>query len=74
MENKPIALLLKNYPDLDPWSQTRAIDAHRANLRLLKCALRLAQRDDVNTVLYAHHRKLRKLEMLCPAAIPGYFE
>lgn len=38
-------LFLKNYSGLDFQFQTRAIDAHRANLRLLKCALRLAQRD-----------------------------
>ena len=49
-----LPLFLKNYSDLDSWLQTRAIDAHRANSRLLKRALRLAERDDVNTVLYVH--------------------
>lgn len=47
-------LFLKNYSDLETWLQARAIDAHRANSRLLKRALRLAERDDVNTVLYVH--------------------
>lgn len=33
------------------WLETRAIDCHRANSRLLKKALRLTEKDDVSTVL-----------------------
>lgn len=40
--------------NLDGWLASRAIDSHRPNSRLLKKALRLAERDDVNTVLSVH--------------------
>ena len=40
--------------DLDGWLASRAIDAHRPNSRLLKKALRLAERDDISTVLSVH--------------------
>ena len=33
------------------WLETRAIDSHRANSRLLKKALRLTERDDISSVL-----------------------
>ncbi len=46
-----LPLFLKHFSDLDAWLETRAIDGHRANSRLLKKALRLAHRDDVHTVL-----------------------
>lgn len=49
-----LPLFLMNFSDLDSWLQTRAIDGHRANSRLLKKALRLTQRDDINTVLSVH--------------------
>lgn len=40
--------------NLDGWLVSRAIDSHRPNSRLLKKALRLAERDDVSTVLSVH--------------------
>lgn len=40
--------------NLDGWLASRAIDAHRPNSRLLKKALRLAERDDISTVLSVH--------------------
>lgn len=40
--------------NLDGWLASRAIDAHRPNSRLLKRALRLAERDDISTVLSVH--------------------
>lgn len=49
-----LPLFLKNYSDLNSWLKTRAIDSHRANSRLLKKALRLAQRDDVSAVLHVN--------------------
>ena len=36
------------------WLETRAIDSHRANSRLLKKALRLAEKDDVSTVVHVN--------------------
>lgn len=47
-------LFFKRAEDLDSWLCTRAIDAHRPNSRLLKKALRLAERDDISTVLAVH--------------------
>lgn len=37
--------------DFTAWLENRAIDSHRTNSRLLKKALRLANKDDANTVL-----------------------
>ncbi len=47
-------LYLLNFSDLYSWLETRAIDSHRANSRLLKKALRLTQKDDINTVLFVN--------------------
>lgn len=38
----------------DMWLETRAIDSHRANSRLLKKALRLTDRDDISTVKHVN--------------------
>lgn len=46
-----LPLYLKRIHNADIWLETRAIDSHRANSRLLKKALRLAEKDDVSTVL-----------------------
>ena len=46
-----LPLYLKNTGNVEKWLETRAIDCHRANSRLLKKALRLAEKDDVSTVL-----------------------
>lgn len=40
--------------DLTGWLETRAIDSHRANSRLLKKALRLRERDDISTVVFVN--------------------
>lgn len=37
--------------DVEGWLSERAIDSHRPNSRLLKKALRLAQKDDISTVV-----------------------
>ena len=47
-------LYFNSTENLDGWLASRAIDAHRPNSRLLKRALRLAQRDDISTVLSVH--------------------
>lgn len=49
-----LPLFLCRVSDADMWLETRAIDSHRANSRLLKKALRLTERDDISTVIYAH--------------------
>lgn len=46
-----LPLYLKNTGNVDRWLETRAIDYHRANSRLLKKALRLTEKDDVSTVI-----------------------
>ncbi len=45
-----LPLLLVNSKDANKWLETRAIDCHRANSRLLKKALRLTEKDDISTV------------------------
>jgi len=40
--------------NVNHWLETRAIDHHRANSRLLKKALRLKEKDDVSTVISVH--------------------
>lgn len=49
-----LPLYLKRISDAKSWLETRAIDSHRANSRLLKKALRLAEKDDVSTVLHVN--------------------
>jgi len=47
-------LYLKRISNADMWLETRAIDSHRANSRLLKKALRLAEKDDMSTVMHVN--------------------
>lgn len=49
-----LPLYLKRVNNAELWLETRAIDSHRANSRLLKKALRLAEKDDISTVLYVN--------------------
>lgn len=49
-----LPLYLKNISNADLWLETRAIDSHRANSRLLKKALRLAEKDDISTVAHVN--------------------
>ena len=44
-------LYLVNTHNVNRWLETRAIDSHRPNSRLLKKALRLSEKDDINTVI-----------------------
>ena len=46
-----LPLYLKKIHNADMWLETRAIDSHRANSRLIKKAIRLTERDDLSTVL-----------------------
>lgn len=55
VKNKDLLpLYLKKISNADMWLETRAIDSHRANSRLLKKALRLAEKDDVSTVAHVN--------------------
>ena len=50
--NKDLApLYFRKSKDVTKWLESRAIDAHRTNSRLLKKALRLKERDDASTSL-----------------------
>ncbi len=49
-----LPLYLKRIHNTDIWLETRAIDSHRANSRLLKKALRLVEKDDISTVLHVN--------------------
>ena len=54
LNNALLPLYLKRVSDAKSWLETRAIDSHRANSRLLKKALRLTEKDDVSTVLHVN--------------------
>lgn len=49
-----LPLYLKRVENAELWLETRAIDSHRANSRLLKKALRLAEKDDISTVIHVN--------------------
>lgn len=53
-DNRLLPLYLKRVHNADMWLETRAIDSHRANSRLLKKALRLKEKDDISTVLHVN--------------------
>ena len=53
-DSELLPLFLKKIQNADMWLETRAIDSHRANSRLLKKALRLAEKDDVSTVIHVN--------------------
>ena len=53
--NKALApMYLVNTSNVNRWLETRAIDYHRPNSRLLKKALRLTEKDDISTVISVH--------------------
>ena len=49
-----LPLFLKRVHNAELWLETRAIDSHRANSRLLKKALRLKEKDDISTVIHVN--------------------
>lgn len=49
-----LPLCFKRIHNTDMWLEARAIDSHRANSRLLKKALRLAEKDDISTVAHVN--------------------
>lgn len=53
-DSRRIPLYLLKTRDLSGWLESRAIDSHRTNSRLLKKALRLSASDDLEAVLRVH--------------------
>lgn len=49
-----LPMYLKRVHNANMWLETRAIDTHRANSRLLKKALRLKEKDDISTVVHVN--------------------
>jgi len=49
-----VPLCFRNGGDLEWWLETRAIDKHRTNSRILKRLLRLSDKSDISTVLRVH--------------------
>ncbi|MBQ4602885.1 MAG: HipA domain-containing protein [Clostridia bacterium] len=49
-----LPLFLRRISNADMWLESRAIDSHRANSRLLKKALRLTEKDDISTVIHVN--------------------
>ena len=54
VNEKLLPLYLRKIQNADTWLETRAIDSHRANSRLLKKALRLTEKDDISTVIHVN--------------------
>ncbi len=54
INDKLLPLYLRKFQNADMWLETRAIDSHRANSRLLKKALRLVEKDDISTVIHVN--------------------
>jgi len=51
IDSSRLPLFLRRTGDVKTWLESRAIDGHRTNSRLLKKALRLEHKDDLSTVL-----------------------
>ena len=49
-----LPLFLKREPNVHAWLASRAADKRRPNIRLLKKALRLAEKDDISTVIHVY--------------------
>lgn len=49
-----LPLYLRRIHNADMWLETRAIDSHRTNSRILKKALRLKEKDDLSTVIHVN--------------------
>ena len=49
-----LPMYLKRIDNAEMWLKSRAADNRRPNIRLLKKALRLAERDDISTVVHVN--------------------
>lgn len=54
VNQKLLPQFLKRVSNAELWLETRAVDSHRPNSRMLKKALRMKERDDVATVIRAN--------------------
>ena len=54
INEKLLPLYLKRVHNANKWLETRAIDSHRTNSRILKKALRLKEKDDLSTVIHVN--------------------
>ena len=50
-DNNLLPIYFRKYNDVEKWLDSRAADSRRTNIRLLKKALRLTEKDDVSTVV-----------------------
>lgn len=62
-----LPLYLRYIHNADMWLETRAIDSHRANSRLLKKALHLEEKNDVSTVMYVNASTITDTYWIKPA-------
>jgi hypothetical protein len=62
-----IPLYLHRVHNADMWLETRAIDSHRANSRLLKKALHLEEKNDISTVMYVNASTITDTYWIKPA-------
>ncbi len=51
LDNNLLPIYFRKYNDVEKWLSSRAADSRRTNIRLLKKALRLTEKDDVSTVV-----------------------
>ena len=51
LDNNLLPIYFRKYNDVEKWLDSRAADSRRTNIRLLKKALRLTEKDDVSTVV-----------------------
>jgi len=54
MNHELLPLFLKREPNAHAWLTSRAADRRRPNIRLIKKALRLAEKDDISTVIHVY--------------------
>lgn len=71
LEKGRMPLYLASGGDLERWLQSRAIDRHRTNSRILKKVLRLNDTSDVAAVLHAHGATITDNYWFRPDSDPG---
>ena len=74
LNNELLPLFLSRFSNVEMWLQTRAIDSHRANSRLLKKALRLTERDDISSVIHVNGATITDNYWVKPFGSPLKYE
>ena len=54
LQRELLPLFLINNPNANKWFESRVADKKRTNIRLLKTALRLTDKDDISTVIHVN--------------------